>query len=450
MLEELIVLIPLIASFLDVLLIAFRRSLVKYLAIISILLLLVITVIDIRATESSIIYGIFKINPLTLIILLILYIILLLDAVAFIDRSKELSIMTLYIAPLTFAIISASLPLSILSIELLSLIPIVMMVLNRNITAAVKFFIISSIGIGLLLSGLAIAAPYLSQLSYSEISFNPISLLALALILAGLGVEISIWPFNLWVADVYSEAEGRITALIASINKKVALVILIFILSIVFSSYMSYNVKIVALLATLTMLFGNIAALFENNLKKIFAYSSISQMGYMLVGLAAFNYIGVSGVIYNILIHGISIFAIFLILDYLERYKLYNVESVKGLYYNNKEISLAAVILMLSFIGVPPLAGFYAKFLLFGGALDSGLLLLVIIAIINSFISVYYYLKIIINIFSSDKRLKALKLNIIDKGAIIAVAAIIIALGVFPNIIVGTIQNAIQSYLMLP
>jgi NADH-quinone oxidoreductase subunit N len=251
--------------------------------------------------------------------------------------------------------------------------------------------------------------------------------LAIMLFIAALGVETALFPFNLWVPDVYQGAPGFVTAMMAGVNKKVAFVALIEILFVLLIGFKGTFAPILAALSILTMFFGNLLAMVQDNVKRMFAYSSISQAGYILIGMAAATQYGITASLFQIITHAFMIIGAFSIVMWLESKNMHTIDDYSGLFRSNGFAAVSLTIFMLSMAGIPPLMGFYGKFLLFSSAAGSNLLYLAVIGIINSFISIYYYGKVISSVFIKREKRK----ERMPRGVMVAAGLLVLAIIVF-------------------
>jgi NADH-quinone oxidoreductase subunit N len=345
----------------------------------------------------------------------------------------------------------------LLGLELMTL-PTAFMIMTsgrHHIEAAVKLFILSAIAIGALSFALALIFPYSPELGLTQIApnttFTGNYLISLAIILVGaaMGFEVAAFPFNLWVPDVYQGAPGNVTALLAGINKKVAFVALMEIFFVVFLQFQPIFSPVLVLLSIATMFYGNVVALVQTNVKRLFAYSSISQAGYILIGLAVATQFGIEASIVQIVAHLFMIIGAFAIVLWLESKNLRTLDDYTGLSSRNKFAAFALAILMLSMAGVPPLLGFIGKFLVFSSAIDTqSLLYLAVFGIVNSFISIYYYARLIDRMYGGQKKELLFMGNYTYAVVIVALAATIL-LGIYPNLLISAASLASKTLLAL-
>lgn len=349
---------------------------------------------------------------------------------------------------------SASLLTIILGIELMSLPTAFMIMINgkKFVESAVKLFILAATAVAILAFAIALVFPYDPSLSLTALAPNSgisggyIVLLSLLLFIAAIAFDASLFPFNLWIPDVYEGAPANITAMLAGVNKKVAFVALFEILFIVFLPLAGIFSLAFQVLAIATMFFGNLVALVQTNVKRLFAYSAISQAGYIALGFAAASEYGVEASIYQIFAHTFMIIGAFSIILWLESRSIRTIDDYSGLGNRNRFAAFALTIFMLSMIGVPPLMGFVGKFLLFTSVISKGLLLLAVIAILNSFISIYYYAKVILSMYSRREK-SVLGLDWAIASVVLLCLIAVILLGVYPQPLINAAQEAGASLL---
>lgn len=319
---------------------------------------------------------------------------------------------------------------------------------KRKAEAAVKLFIFGSLAIAIFAFAVSLVFQYDPSLALSEIPgyAGYIAMVALALFIAALGFETASFPFNLWVPDVYEGAPAFVAAALAGINKKIAFLALIEVLFFVFAAYLPAFSPAIEALALLTMLFGNVLALKQKNLKRMFAYSSISQAGYILIGIAAATGAGLTASLFYIFAHSFMIIGAFAILGFLESHDINTVDDCNSLYSRNAFIAVSLTVIMLSMAGIPGTIGFFGKFMLFSSAVSAHLIWLAIAGIANSFISIYYYARAINAMFQP----KSERTVLIDRYVQLVVLfslAVIIGFGLFPQ---PLIQMAHQAAGFIP
>ncbi|MBM4161261.1 MAG: NADH-quinone oxidoreductase subunit N [Ignavibacteria bacterium] len=325
---------------------------------------------------------------------------------------------------------SANLLMMVLSIELTGLSSYVLAGYTKEAPdsseASLKYIIYGALSTGLMLYGISILFGLTGgALEFSDInkalaggSVSPLALLvASLLIIAGLGYKISAVPFHFWTPDVYEGAPVTITAFLSVASKAAGFAMLIRFFKV---SFIDSNVvglpagfwaslqdfewnKIVAILSVLTMTLGNLVAVWQNNLKRLLAYSSIAHAGYMLMGVVVLSDKGIAAVLIYFVVYLLMNLGAFYIVMLIEaKTGSEDIDSYKGLGYRSPFISVAMVIFFISLAGIPPTAGFIGKLFLFAALLDAKWIWLAIVGAINSVISLYYYVRVVRNMFLRD------------------------------------------------
>jgi len=271
---------------------------------------------------------------------------------------------------------------------------------NKSAEAGIKLILLSSLSSGVLLFGLSMIYGTTGTLYFTEIAklfgSDNLQILGFIFFFAGMSFKISIVPFHLWTADVYEGAPVNITSYLSVISKGAALFIFIILLFTVFPVIISTWQKLIYVSAVLTMTVGNLFAVRQQNLKRFLAFSSISQAGYILLGLIGGNQLGMASVIYYILVYIFSNLAVFGVVAAISNSSgKESIDEYNGLYKTNPGLSLVMLLGLFSLAGIPPFAGFFGKFFLFTAAAQKGFYILVLIAVLNTIISLYYYLLVV-------------------------------------------------------
>ena len=223
---------------------------------------------------------------------------------------------------------------------------------------------------------------------------------ALAFVIAGVGFKLSLVPFHLWTADVYQGAPTAVTSYLSVISKGAAAFSFLVILVQVFgSAYSQVWEWMLYAIIVLTITLGNLFAIRQRNLKRFLAFSSISQAGYIMLGVIAVNVMGMSSMIYYVLVYIFSNLAAFGVIATIERATgRVTMDDYNGLFKTNPWLAFTMMLAMFSLGGIPPFAGFFSKFFIFVGACHQGsmaIYILVLIALVNTIISLYYYLLVV-------------------------------------------------------
>ncbi len=311
---------------------------------------------------------------------------------------------------------SNNLMLMYLAIELQSLSLYVLAAIKRNslvsAESGVKYFILGALSSGILLYGCSLIYGFTGTTSFEKIFFSLNQLddlnlgiiFGLVFILVGLAFKVSAVPFHMWTPDVYEGSPTSITAFFA-IVPKIAAVVLIFRFCLEpFGNFYKEWSQIIIFLSIGSMFVGAIAAIAQNSLKRLLAYSSIGHVGYVLIALAAGNQESIKAVaiyMFAYMLMNVSIFAIILSLKSSKGF-VENIDELSGLSKSNPIIGLSIAAIMLSMAGIPPFIGFFSKFYIFIAALNKGLVVLSILGVLASVISAYYYLRIIKVMYFED------------------------------------------------
>ena len=273
--------------------------------------------------------------------------------------------------------------------------------------AAIKYILTAVFSSAVLLMGLSFVyalggSLYFDKL-YVALSAGQHSLmltLAIAFVIAGMGFKLSLVPFHLWTADVYQGAPTSVTSYLSVISKGAAAFAFVVILAQVFGSlYSAVWEWMLYALIILTITIGNLFAIRQTNMKRFLAFSSISQAGYIMLGVIAFNTMGLGAMLYYILVYIFSNLAAFGVIGAIEHATgKVDMTDYRGLSKTNPRLAFSMMLAMFSLAGIPPFAGFFSKFFIFTGAINQGsiaIYVLVLIALINTIISLYYYLLVV-------------------------------------------------------
>ncbi len=335
---------------------------------------------------------------------------------------------------------------------------------SKSSEASLKYLLLGAIASALLLYGMALLfgitgttrldeiARTIQAMSLPTLLSNPALVLSMVLLIAGFGFKIAAVPFHMWVPSVYEGAPTPITAYLSVGSKAAGFAIILRVFASTFSLPVWLSLDwglVLAVLAAIGMTLGNVTALPQTNIKRMLGYSSIAQAGYLIVGLATAGVspdtavMGQSGVLFFLASYTVANLGAFIAIIAISN-KLDSdlIQDYSGVSKRAPLLALALTLCLISLIGMPPAAGFMAKFYIFNGAMQSGLLWLVIIAVVNSVVSAYYYLRVVkVMWFGETVSTEALP----SSGAL-RVALAIACLGVLLlGIIPGTMMNLAQA-----
>ena len=283
--------------------------------------------------------------------------------------------------------------------------------------------------------------------AHGELTLPVVGLSAFIFIL-GFGYKMGVVPFHMWIPDAYEGAPSVVAGLLAGGSKKASIAAMF---RIIITALIVVNFGwtfTIAIIAVLTMTIGNFLALSEPKVSRMLAYSSITQVGYILIGLAVATTLGVAGALFQALTHAIMKSAAFIAAGVVfYKLSLKTMDDYNGLVKRMKFVSFALAIMLLSLAGVPPFAGFISKFILFASAVDAGLIWLAVIAVLNSAFSLGYYLRLIKNMFIEDAPEDATPVKV-PYGVTISLALaliLVIVIGIYPAPFYDYIIRAAQS-----
>jgi NADH-quinone oxidoreductase subunit N len=319
---------------------------------------------------------------------------------------------------------------------------------HRSNEAALKYFLLGAFATGFLLYGMTLVYGSTGSTNLFKIAefvknpsvqSNPLLMMGLVLLVIGFGFKVASVPFHMWAPDVYQGAPTPVTAFMAVGPKAAAFAAFFRVFADAFPEMSSSWEMLLSIIAVLSMFVGNLGAIMQTNIKRMLAFSSISHAGYILMAVIAKNSLGSSSLLFYMLSYAFMTFGVFGIVIILGRKGEENLEikNYSGLAYKHPVIALSMTIFLLSLGGLPPFAGFVAKFYLFSAAMQEGLLTLVIIAVLNSAISFYYYLKVVVFMYMKEPETE-FKISLTPITLFVVFIGVVgtINLGIFPNSII--------------
>ncbi len=274
---------------------------------------------------------------------------------------------------------------------------------TKSSEAGLKYFILGALSSGIILYGMSLIYGAVGSTSFSSIAvvvnseMSNLMLMGMIFIISGIAFKISAVPFHMWTPDVYEGSPTPVTAIFAIVPKIAAITVYIRLTFGVFENAISSWQQIIFILSILSMMLGSFAAIMQTNIKRLIAYSSIAHMGYALVGIASGVDEGFSSVLTYMFIYVVMSIGTFIIIISMRRDNepVEEINDLKGFSKTHPFLSISLLILMFSMAGIPPLAGFFGKWLVFSAAVKSGLLTLTIIGVLTSVVGAFYYLKIV-------------------------------------------------------
>jgi len=337
-----------------------------------------------------------------------------------------------------FLISSGNLLMFFLSLEL-STIPVATMAnfdldKKRSSEAAMKMILTSAFSSGILLFGISLIYGATGTISFTElpqhIDGSPLQILALVFLFSAFAFKLSIVPFHLWTADVYEGSPIASTSFLSVISKGAVAFIFMATLYKVFQPMHAVWYNMVMILSIATMIIGNLFALRQQNIKRFLAFSSIAQVGFILVGISGNSIEGTSSVVYFILIYVFSNLAAFGVAAAISsQTNKENIDEYKGLYQTNPFLSWVLALALFSLAGIPPTAGFFGKLFLLTAGASKGSYFFITIAALNMIISLFYYLRVVRAVFMEKNEQPIEKINIDNSakfGLLICAAGIVL------------------------
>ncbi|NNE58132.1 MAG: NADH-quinone oxidoreductase subunit NuoN [Hellea sp.] len=331
----------------------------------------------------------------------------------YLEREKldqyEFSVLTLYAVLGMSIMVSANNLLALyIGVEMQALALYVMAAFNRDSLraseAGLKYFVLGALSSGLLLYGISLIYGFTGSLNFTEIGAavkaNGLTrgiVTGLVFLLCGLGFKISAAPFHMWTPDVYEGAPTPVTGFFAAAPKFAAMALITRLVMGPFGEITDQWQQVIIVFAVMSMFIGAIGALRQTNIKRLMAYSSIANMGYALVPLAAGTIAGVKGMLIFMTIYIITVIGVFacILQMRIRDGMVERISDLSGLAKTNRGLTIALTVFMLSLMGIPPLLGFFGKLYAFLPAVDANLIWLVVLALVASVIGAFYYLRII-------------------------------------------------------
>jgi NADH-quinone oxidoreductase subunit N len=325
---------------------------------------------------------------------------------------------------------------------------------SNSIEAGIKYLILASVSSAFLLFGMGLIYTGSGTMQFPEIvkslgtghQLSTLVLLGFGMMMVGVGFKLALVPFHMWTPDVYQGAPAPVSAYIATVSKGAVMAVLI---------RFFYNLKgfdnhflfiSISVIAVLSMFVGNILAIRQKNIKRLLGYSSIANMGYLLIILLTGNDKGIQASVFYLIAYFFTTIGAFGVITLLSssEYEAEKIDDFKGLFWKSPGIALMFTLSLLSLAGIPLTAGFIAKFYLILEGMNSGLMVLIISLIVNSVIGLYYYLRIITTLFSAVSDTKLPELSVVAKIALVFTGLSILVLGVYPGWLIDIIVKFVN------
>ena len=322
---------------------------------------------------------------------------------------------------------------------------------EKSTEAGLKYFVLSALSSGLLLYGCSLIYGFTGSTNFEVIAenlnkSNTPAVFGIVFIIVGLAFKISAVPFHMWTPDVYEGAPTSVTSFFALVPKIAALSVFIRFMYVPFANIIEQWQIIIVFLSIGSMILGAVAAIGQNNIKRLIAYSSIGHMGYALAGLSTGTNAGIQSTIIYLTIYLFMNLGIFGCIFMMKREIVFyeNINDLSGLSKNHPLLALSFLIILFSLAGIPPLAGFFAKFYIFMAVIESGMYALAIIGLVTTVVSAFYYIRVV-KIIYFDKPKKMFERNY-DWGLkmpLIISSILILIYFIYPSVLLDAVSSII-------
>jgi len=320
---------------------------------------------------------------------------------------------------------------------------------ERSTEAGLKYFVLSALATGLLLYGSSLIYGFTGSTNFEIISQNLVTnnigaVFGIVFIIIGLAFKVSAVPFHMWTPDVYEGAPTSVTSFFAIVPKIAAIAVFIRFMYVPFLNVIDQWQTIIIFISVASMILGATAAIGQKNIKRLMAYSSIGHMGYALAGLAPGTNVGIQSTIIYLIIYLVMNLGAFGCIFMMKRENTFceNINDLSGMSKNHPMLALSFLIILFSLAGIPPLAGFFAKFYIFMAVIKSEMYILAILGLLTTVISAFYYLRII-KIIYFDKPKKPFELNY-DWGlkiSLILSSVLVLIYFIYPSLLVDLVSS---------
>ena len=316
---------------------------------------------------------------------------------------------------------------------------------HNSAEAGAKFILCALFASGLMLYGISFLYGTCGTLYFedmaSRLDGSALQILALVFFFSGLGFKISLVPFHLWTADTYQGAPTAVTSYLSVVSKGSAAFVLMAVLVKVFAPMVEQWQMILYVVIILSITVANLFAIRQQNLKRFLAFSSISQAGYIMLAVISGTSFGMTSLIYYVLVYLAANLAAFGVISAVEQNSggKVNMSDYNGLYRTNPKLAVVMTLALFSLAGIPPFAGFFSKFFIFASAFEEGFHVLVFIALINTIVSLYYYILVVKAMFitPNDSPVAAFRSDCSTRISLVLCLAGILLLGIVSSVYDG-------------
>jgi NADH-quinone oxidoreductase subunit N len=427
-----------------------------------------------RPEQASLYDGMLVVNPLTQLVQVVLVSFTILTVLLSLSSSftthvgEYLGVILFATAAMMFLVSTQNLLMIFAALELLSLSLYVLTAFNKrsrqSAEAALKYFLFGGMSAAFLLFGISLLYGLSGSINLAGIAqaieaqtLTPMLAVAMVMTVIGFGFKVAAAPFHLWAPNAYQGAPTPSAAFIASSSKVASFFVFAMVMVLGLAGAETQHhaagwAPVIAVVAALSMLLGNLAAIVQSSVRRLLAYSAIGHAGYMLLGILSDSPAGLRALLYYVITYGLAAMGAFGVLAALEEEGVDRLADFAGLSRRAPVLAFSMLVFLLSLAGIPPLAGFFAKFFLFSAALgarsgEPGMLWLVILAIAMSAVSLYYYLRVLKQIYVQEPAAGAgpIRSSRGMQATVGVIALLVVVLGCFPNLALGWLDGALRS-----
>lgn len=305
--------------------------------------------------------------------------------------------------------------------------------------AATKYILMGSVATAFELFGFSYLYGFAGTIRFDAIQMaasnpNPLLWIAILFLFCGIGFKLTLFPFYTWAPDVYEGAPTPVTAVLSVTSKATAIAFLVMLVYGPLAPVREQIAPLIALLAGVTLFVGNLGALKQSRLRRFMAYSSIAQAGYIMIALLGDGAMAKTAIIYYLFVYALSNYLAFFVFGIIGHHREESFNSLRGLSKQNVSLAVALAVAMFSLAGIPPLAGFFGKFHLFFSGASTGHYGIVVFAVLNNVLALYYYLQVIKSAWAdeADEHLTPLRMTRRQRWVIVLLTVAVILIGILP------------------
>jgi NADH-quinone oxidoreductase subunit N len=325
---------------------------------------------------------------------------------------------------------------------------------SNSIEAGIKYLILASVSSAFLLFGMALIYTAYGTMQFTAIItllgsgsvLSPLVITGFGMMMVGIGFKLALVPFHMWTPDVYQGAPAPVSAFVATVSKGAVMAVFIRFFFNLKGFENHYMFMAISVIAILSMVVGNILAIKQKNIKRLLGYSSIANMGYLIIILLTGTSKGIQASVFYLISYFITTIAAFGVISLLstKEYEAENIEDYRGLFWRRPGIAVVFTLALLSLAGIPLTSGFIAKFYVVLEGMNAALFVLVFSLIINSVIGLYYYLRIITTLFATAGEVRLPEISFTGKFTLAVLGAAILVLGIYPGWLIDILVRLVS------